>query len=40
MKAEEKQLQTIVHQWSAGTWKKQNTRVTAAQKRIDTLSTI
>ncbi|CAF0960239.1 unnamed protein product [Adineta steineri] len=38
MQSEEKHAQTIVLQWSSGASKKQNTRTTAKQKRIDTLN--
>ncbi|CAF1530962.1 unnamed protein product, partial [Rotaria sp. Silwood1] len=37
LQAEEKRLQTIVLQWSAGASKKANPRTTFIQKRINTL---
>ncbi|CAF3239279.1 unnamed protein product [Rotaria sp. Silwood2] len=37
VQSEEKNVQTIVLQWSSGATKKQNVRATAKQKRIDTL---
>ncbi|CAF4109715.1 unnamed protein product [Adineta steineri] len=38
MQGKEKHAQTIVLQWSSGASRKQNTRTTAKQKRIDTLN--
>jgi hypothetical protein len=37
MQAEEQRVNTIVIQWSAGASKKQNTRSTALQNRMNTL---
>jgi len=37
MQFEEKNVQTIILQWSSGASKKQNVRTTGKQKRIDTL---